>query len=94
VAFPADSPAEHERVVVSVHPHWYGLVRPALVALDMPINHIGEVESHSFIVENLFGCGTLAASSRDGRGRVELPRMPNVRDVGLTLHRLAHGAAR
>jgi hypothetical protein len=42
-------------------------------------------------IEHLFGCGTLVVSGRDGRGRLELPSMPNVSVVGSTLYQLAHG---
>jgi uncharacterized membrane protein YdbT with pleckstrin-like domain len=161
VAYPEDNLADDERVVMNVHPHWYALIRPVLVAavvpalavvgivtvpawptqtifrsmiaivavylllrssvlpwlhwmttryvlttdrlmitngvlrrsrIDLPIDHVGEVESRSSIIEHLFGCGTLAVSSRDGRGWTQLLRMPNVRDVGSTLHRLARSA--
>jgi uncharacterized membrane protein YdbT with pleckstrin-like domain len=72
-----------ERLVVSV-----GVVRRSVT--DIPLSNIGEVESSSSLIEALFGCGTLAVSGRDGRGRFELPRMPKVVYVGSTLHRLAH----
>jgi membrane protein YdbS with pleckstrin-like domain len=62
--------------------------------VDVPMDQIGEVGSRSFILEHLFGCGTLEVDVRDSRGGVELPRMPHVRDVGLTLHRLARYAER
>jgi membrane protein YdbS with pleckstrin-like domain len=57
---------------------------------DIPLSRIGEVSSRSFLLEIPFGCGTLVVSSRDGRDQLELPSMPNVSDVGITLHRLAH----
>jgi len=71
-----------ERLVVSM-----GIVRRSRI--DIPLSHIDEVGSRSSIIENLFGCGTLVVSSRDGHDMFALPRMPNVTDVGLTLHRLA-----
>jgi membrane protein YdbS with pleckstrin-like domain len=59
---------------------------------DIPLSHIDEVESHSNLIEHLFGCGTLVVSGRDGRGRLELPSMPNFSVVGSTLYQLAHGS--
>ncbi len=76
-----------KRLVVSE-----GVVRRSRI--DIPLSHIGEVESHSSLIENLFGCGTLVVSGRDGRGMLMLPRMPNVSDVGLMLHRLARSTGR
>lgn len=67
-----------------------GLLRRSHV--DIPMDQIGEVGSSSFILEHLFGSGTLQVVLRDSRGGVELPRMPHVQDVGRTLHRLARYA--
>jgi membrane protein YdbS with pleckstrin-like domain len=76
-----------ERLIVSK-----GIVRRLVI--DIPLGRIGEVESHSSLIERLFGCGTLVVSGSDGRGRHELPSMPNVSDVGIMLYRLTHGAGR
>lgn len=70
-----------------------GFVRRRVV-IDMPLSRIGEVGSHRFIVERLFGGGTLIVSSKDGRRRIVLPNMPNVTDVAIRLSRLARPTGR
>jgi uncharacterized membrane protein YdbT with pleckstrin-like domain len=48
---------------------------------DFPLNRISDVSFRQGVIDRIFGCGTLVVESPGEQGRLELPEIPEVRQV-------------